>query len=176
MKLLADFFPIILFFVAYKVYNIYVATAVAIAASVIQVGIHWLRQRKFDRMQLITLGLIIVLGGATLLLHEEIYIKWKPSILNWIFGLLFFASQFIGEKPLIRRLMENNITLTAVIWRRLNLSWAIFFTTMGCLNLYIVYHFSTDVWVNFKLFGMLGLTLLFVIIQAIYLAKHIEES
>lgn len=176
MKLLADFFPIILFFVAYKLYDIYVATTVAIAASVIQVALYWLKHRKFDRMQLITLALIVILGGATLLLHKEIYIKWKPSILNWLFGLLFFASQFIGEKPLIRRLMESNITLPIQIWQRLNMSWALFFTSMGFINLYVVYHFSTDIWVNFKLFGMLGLTIVFVIIQAIYLSRHIDHQ
>lgn len=175
MKLLADFFPIILFFVAYKLYDIYIATATAIGASVLQVGIHWYKHRNFDRMQIITLALIVVLGSATLLLHEEIYIKWKPSILNWLFGLLFLGSHFIGEKPLIRRLMEKNITLPGNIWSRLNASWAIFFTAMGFINLYVVYHFSTDTWVNFKLFGILGLTIVFVVIQAIYLTRHVDH-
>ncbi|MCD6055070.1 MAG: septation protein [Gammaproteobacteria bacterium] len=174
MKLLADFFPIVLFFVAYKFFNLYVATAVAIVVSAIQVGIYWLRYHKLDRMQLTTLILIAVLGGATLLLHNEIYIKWKPSILNWAFAFFFLASHFIGKKPLIQRLMEKNIILSSSIWIRLNLSWVSFFTLMGFLNLYVIYHFSTDAWVNFKLFGMLGLTLLFIMIQAVYLARHVD--
>ena len=174
MKILADFFPIVLFFIAYKLYNIYIATIVAIVASIVQVTIYWFKFKKLDRMQLITLILIVLLGGATLLLHETIYIKWKPTILNWVFGLFFMGSHFIGEKPLIRQLMEKNISLTAPIWARLNLSWVTFFIAMGFINLFVVYHFSTAAWVNFKLFGMLGLTVIFVIIQAIYLAKHVD--
>lgn len=176
MKILADFFPIVLFFIAYKLYNIYVATVVAILASGIQVGIYWLKFKKLDRMQLITLILIVLLGGATLLLHETIYIKWKPTILNWVFGLFFMGSHFIGEKPLIRQLMEKNISLPSPVWTRLNLSWVVFFIAMGFINLFVVYHFSTSAWVNFKLFGMLGLTIVFVIIQAIYLARHVDPN
>ncbi len=176
MKILADFFPIILFFIVYKLYNIYAATASAIVVSFLQVTIYWVKFRKVDRMQLITLALVVVLGGATLLLHKEIYIKWKPTILNWVFAAVFFASQYIGKKPIIKRMMEKNVSLPEAVWGRLNLSWVGFFVLMGIANLYVVYNFDTDVWVNFKLFGMLGLTVIFVIIQAFYLARHIEPD
>ena len=176
MKMLSDFFPIILFFIAYKLFGIYVATAVAIAASLIQVLVYWLYYKKIDKMQLMTLVLIVIFGGATLLLHEEIYIKWKPTILNWLFALVFLGSHFIGNKTLVQRAMEKNVMMPPKLWIRLNASWVGFFFLMGCINLVIVYHFSTDVWVNFKLFGMLGLTVLFVLIQAIFLGKHINPT
>lgn len=176
MKFLFDFFPILLFFVAYKVYGIYVATAVAIAASFIQVGLFWLKHRRFENMHLVTLVLIAVLGGATLYLQDEAFIKWKPTIVNWLFGVVFLGSRFIGQKTLAERMMGAAVSLPELVWRRLNLSWGIFFVVLGFVNLYVVYNFDTDIWVNFKLFGMMGLTLAFVIAQAFYLARHIEPE
>lgn len=176
MKLLFDFLPIILFFIAYKAYDIYTATAVAIVASVLQVGALWLRHRRVERMHLVTLALIGVLGGATLFLHNEAFIKWKPTAVNWAFAVAFLGSQFIGRRPLIARMLDGNITLPEAVWRRLNIGWVSFFTAMGVANLYVVYNFSTDFWVNFKLFGMLGLTVAFVIGQAFYLARHLEPE
>jgi len=176
MKLLYDFLPILLFFIAYKFFGLYVATAVAIGAAFLQVSIHWLRFKRWDKMQVITLILIVVLGGATLLLRDEIFIKWKPTIINWLFALVFLGSQFIGDKPVIQRLIGQQIVLPAAIWQRLSLSWVIFFFLLGVVNLWVVYNFSTDAWVNFKLFGMLGLTVLFVIVQAIYLGRYMNET
>lgn len=176
MKLLFDFFPILLFFVAYKVYGIYTATAVAIAASFIQVGAFWWKHRRFENMHLVTLALIAVLGGATLWLQDEAFIKWKPTVVNWLFGLVFLGSQFIGKAPLVKRMMGSAIQLPEVIWRRLNLGWAAFFVALGFANLYVMYNFDTDTWVNFKLFGLMGLTLAFVIIQAFYLARHMKSD
>lgn len=177
MKLLFDFLPILLFFIAFKVYDIYVATVVAIAASFIQVGLFWYKHRRFETMHLVTLALIVIFGGATLILQDEMFIKWKPTILNWLFGLAFIGSQFIGEKNLVRRMMGKTITLTdSSIWTRLNSYWALFFLSLGCVNLYVVYNFDTDTWVNFKLFGMLGLTLLFIIVQSLYLSRYIKED
>ncbi len=175
MKLLFDFFPIVLFFIAYKYSGIYAATAVAIAATVVQVAYVWLKHRKVEKMHLVTLALIVVFGGATLLLKDEMFIKWKPTVLNWLFGLAFIGSQFIGEKTLVERMMGANVQLKINIWGRLNLSWAIFFFAVGFINLYVVYNFDTDTWVNFKLFGILGLTFAFVIAQALFLARYIEE-
>jgi intracellular septation protein len=172
MKLLADFFPILLFFIAYKLAGIYVATATAIMVAFIQLAYTGIRYRRLENMQLITLVLLIVFGGATLWLHNEMFIKWKPTAINWILGIIFIGSEFLGKKPLIQRLMQNHIALSQKIWQRLNRSWVLFFAVMGLINLYVIYNFNTDVWVNFKLFGMLGLTLLFVILQSIYLAKH----
>lgn len=176
MKFLFDFFPILLFFIAFKVYGIYAATIVAISASVLQVGFSWFRHRKVENMHLITLVIIAVFGGLTLYLQDEMFIKWKPTVLNWLFGIVFLGSQFIGEKTIVERMMGKNMTLPAEIWVKLNLSWAAFFITLGTVNLYVLYNFDTDTWVNFKLFGMLGLTLLFVVIQGIFLSRHLPEE
>jgi len=176
MKLLADFFPVLLFFVAYKFFGIYVATAIAIAASFIQVGFHWWRFRRFETMHLVTLVLITVLGGATLLFHNILFIKWKPTAINWAFAIVFWGSHYIGNKPVVRRIMENNVTLPAQIWARLSASWIIFFILVGCVNLYVAYNFNTNIWVNFKLFGILGITIVFVLLQAFYMAKHIKTD
>jgi len=174
MKLLADFFPILLFFVAYKFFGIYIATVVAIGVAFLQVIYTGLRYRRFENMQIITLVLLVVLGGATLWLHDDMFIKWKPTVINWLFAAAFLGSQFIGKQPIIQRMMGGHVELPKGIWTKLNLSWVFFFTLMGLINIYVIYNFSTDIWVDFKLFGMLGLTILFVILQAVYLAKHVK--
>jgi intracellular septation protein len=173
MKLLYDFFPILLFFIAYKVYDIYVATAVAIAAAFVQTGLYWLRHRRFENTHLLTLGLLVVFGGLTLALHDPVFIKWKPTLVNWLFAIGFLGSQFIGSRPLVERMMGHAVSLPAPVWSRLNWAWIGFFLAMGLLNLYVAYNFSEDTWVNFKLFGMLGLTLAFVIAQSLYLSRHL---
>jgi intracellular septation protein len=213
MKFLADFFPVILFFVAYKFYGIYTATAVAIAASFVQVGYGWLKKRRVENMHLITLGILVVFGGLTILLQDRTFIMWKPTVINWLFGIVFIASQFIGKKPLVERMMSGSITVPSDIWRKLNSAWGIFFIALGFLNLYVANNFFvveqslmqlTDLaqidvdncgklfqggelelcnearaleesWVNFKLFGMMGLTMLFIVLQAFYLARHIQD-
>ena len=175
MKLLFDFFPIILFFAAFKLYGIYAATAVAIAATVIQVGYTWFKHKKVESMHWVTLVLIIVMGGLTLYLQDEQFIKWKPTVINWIFGIAFLGSQFIGEKPFVERMMSGNLELPSPVWKRLNVSWAAFFIVLGCINLYVIYNFDTETWVNFKLFGMLGLTILFVLLQAMFLSRYMPE-
>lgn len=173
-KLLFDFFPILLFFIAFKWFDIYVATGVTIIASLIQVFGYRLKNHRFESMHLITLVIVVLLGGTTLLLHNDLFIKWKPTVVYWIFGLLFFATQFMGEKTLIQRLLDAKINLPSIVWKKLNLSWALFFTCMGVLNIYVLYHFSTNTWVNFKLFGTLGLTIVFVVIQGIYMSRYME--
>ncbi len=175
MKFLFDFFPILLFFIAYKMYDIYVATAVAIAASFVQVGWYWLQNRRFEKMHVITLLLITVLGGATLMLQDETFIKWKPSVVNWAFGVVFLGSQFIGKKPIVQRMMEASVELPAPLWSRLNTAWALFFIVLGFINLYVAYNFDTDTWVNFKMFGMIGLTFVFILAQALFIGKYIKE-
>lgn len=176
MKLLFDFFPIFLFFFAYKFFGIYVATGVAIAATIGQVGLVWFKTRKIEKMHIITLAMIVAFGGATLFLKDETFIKWKPTVINWIFGLVFLGSQFIGKQPLVERMMGKNMSLPAMIWHRLNLMWALFFIALGCANLYVIYRFDTNTWVNFKLFGMLGLMLLFVFAQALYLSRYVNSE
>jgi intracellular septation protein len=172
MKLLFDFFPILLFFVAYKMYDIYVATAVAIGAAIVQTALFWIKNRRFEKMHLVTLGLLIVFGGLTLLLRDPLFIKWKPSVVNWLFGAVFLGSQFFGKKNMVERMMGHAISVPAMIWARLNWAWVTFFVAMGVLNLYVAYSFSEDTWVNFKLFGMMGLTLVFVFGQAFYLSRY----
>lgn len=216
MKLLIDFFPIILFFVAYKLSGLYVATITAIVAALVQVT--WLRWRhgRFETMPLITLGLILVFGGLTLLLRDPIFVMWKPTLVNWLFAGAFVVGSLISKRPLVERMMGQAISVPAPIWWRLNAAWVVFFLVSGLINLFVVYigsgfytaeqtliaatgitaidlatcaeqfagqplvlcetaHASEAVWVNFKLFGMMGLTILFVIGQAVYLARHVQE-
>jgi intracellular septation protein len=176
MKFLFDLFPIILFFVAFKVHGIYVATAVAIAASVAQIGWLWLRRRKIDAMLWVSLAIIVVFGGATLLLHDETFIKWKPTVLYWMFASVLSVSALFFRKNLIRAMLGEQIQLPDPAWSKLNFSWAGFFAGMGFLNLYVAFNFSTDTWVDFKLFGGMGLMLAFVIAQGLFLAKYVEPK
>ena len=153
-------------------YDIYVATAVAIGAACVQTCLFWLKHRKFEKMHLITLAILIVFGGLTLLLRDPVFIKWKPTVVNWLFGVTFLGSQFIGKKPLVERMMGHAITAPAPVWKRLNWAWIVFFIFMGVINLYVAFNFSEETWVNFKLFGMMGLTLVFVFGQAFYLSRY----
>jgi intracellular septation protein len=176
MKFLADFFPILLFFVAYQLYDIYVATAVAIAASFIQVGYFWLRNHRVEKMHLVTLALLILFGGLTLILRDPLFIKWKPTVVNWLFAVVFLGSHFIGKKTIVERMMSHAVTLPLEIWVRLNTAWSLFFVASGALNLYVAFNYAEATWVNFKLFGLLGLTMVFVVLQALYLARHVQEQ
>ncbi len=175
MKLLFDFLPILLFFVAYKFFDIYVATGVVIAATFVQVAIAWFTTRKVATMQLATLAIIIVFGGLTLYLHDEQFIKWKPTVINWLFAAAFLVSHIFGQKTAIERMLGTNLTLPKQVWRRLNLGWVIFFLSLGGANLYVMSHFDRDTWVNFKLFGMLGLTVVFIVLQSLYLSRYMAE-
>ena len=177
MKLLFDLFPVILFFAAFKLGDIYIATAVAIIATFAQIAWVWFKHRKVDTMLWVSLGIIAVMGGLTLLLHDETFIKWKPTILYWSFALALGTSNLLLKKDLIRTLLAEQFTLPENIWQRLNWSWVGFFLFMGFANLAVAVAFglSTDTWVNFKLFGGMGLMLLFVIAQGLLLSKYVEE-
>jgi intracellular septation protein len=176
MKFLFDIFPVILFFAAYKFSGIYIATAVAIIATALQIAWVWFRHRKVENMQWISLALIVVFGGATLLLKDETFIKWKPTVLYWLFASVLLVSEFAFRKNLIRSMMEKQVTAPDPVWRKLLLGWIGFFAFMGVLNLYVAYSFPTDTWVSFKLFGGIGLMILFVLGQALVLAPHIKEN
>lgn len=184
MKFLYDLFPLLLFFAAFKLYDIYIATAVAIAASFLQVGLFWIKHRRFETMHVVTLGVIAVFGGMTLLLHDDTFIKWKPTLVYWILSVLVLASQWFGKKPAIERMMSSQIALPAMVWKRLNLSWGLFFAVLGAVNLYVAFFYALDldtaarqeIWVNFKVFGLLGITLVFVVIQAFFMARHIQTK
>ncbi len=183
MKFLYDLFPLLLFFAAFKFYDIYVATAVAIAASFLQVGFFWFKHRRFETMHLVTLAVIAVFGGLTLMLHDDTFIKWKPTLVYWILAGLMFGSQWFGNKTLIERMMSGQIALPALVWRRLNLSWGIFFAALGAANIYVAFYYGLDlsdevrrnIWVDFKVFGSFGLTLVFAIAQAFFMARYIQE-
>ena len=176
MKLLIDFFPIILFFGAFKVWDIYVATGVAIVATIGQIAYLRFSTGKVEPMQWLSLGIIVLFGGATILAHDETFIKWKPTVLYWLMastlaiGLAFFRKNFV------KSLMGAQIELPDPVWRNLNFSWITFFALMGVLNLWVAFNFDTDTWVTFKLFGGLGLMLVFVLVQAVYLNKHIKPG
>jgi intracellular septation protein len=176
MKFLFDIFPVLLFFVAFKIWGIYVATAVAIVATLGQVAWSWLRHRKVDNMLWVSLAIIVVFGGATLWLHDETFIKWKPTVLYWLFGAVLLVSDLVFRKNLIRAMMGKQLTLPDPVWRKLNLSWVLFFVVMGAANLYVAFRYSTDFWVNFKLFGGIGLMLAFVVAQGVMLSRYIEEE
>lgn len=176
MKQLFDFLPIVLFFIAYKLYDIYVATAVVIAATSVLVIFTWFKYRKVEIMQWVTLGLVLVMGGATLYLHDEQFIKWKLSIIEWLLGLVFLGSQYIGDKPFIERILSSNVVLPQVIWKRLNVVWAGFFIAVGFINVFVMYNFSTDDWVTFKTFGVPVLMLFFIAAQMAFLYKHAAKN
>ena len=176
MKFLFDLLPVILFFAAFKFFGIYIATGVAIAATFLQIGWLLLRKRKIDNMLWVSLGVITVFGGATLLLHDETFIKWKPTVLYWLFGATLLIADFGFRKNLIKAMMEKQMTLPAAVWRKLLFSWTGFFAVMGVLNLYVAFNYPTDTWVNFKLFGGMGLMLVFVLLQGVMLAKHLDDG
>lgn len=176
MKLLLDFLPIAVFFAAFKLWGIYVATAVAIAATVAQIA--WLRWKtgRVEPMQWLSLGVIVLFGGATLLAHNDTFIKWKPTVLYWLMGGALAAGQLVFRRNLLKTLMGAQMTLPEPAWRVMNWSWIAFFAAMGVVNLWVAYHFSTDAWVNFKLFGGLGLMALFVVAQAFYLSRFMKAE
>ena len=176
MKFLFDLFPIILFFIAYKWLGIFAATAVAIVATFLQIGWVWFRHRKVDNMLWVSLGVIVVFGGATLLFHDETFIKWKPTVLYALFGLTLLVAQFAFRKNFIKAMMEKQMTLPDAVWLKVMYSWVGFFFLMGVLNLYVAFNYSTDAWVNFKMFGGLGLMLVFVVLQALMLAKYVDSE
>jgi intracellular septation protein len=176
MKFLFDLFPIILFFIAFKIWGIFTATAVAIGATLVQIAWVAFRHRKVDPMLWISLGVVTVFGGATLVLHNDTFIKWKPTVLYWAFSVVLIVSQFAFGKNLIEAMMGKQITLSHRIWGQLSIVWAVFFVLLGILNLLVAYHFSTDAWVNFKLFGATGCLLVFIVGQSLWLAKYMKEE
>jgi len=175
-KFLFDLFPLILFFIAYRFADIYTATAVAIAASVAQ--FIWLRAtgKRIEATHWINLSVIVIFGGATLWLHSDVFIKWKPTVLYWLFGGALLGARLLFGRNLMRRLLGAQIELPDTAWDKLNLSWALFFLAAGAINLYVAFsgHFTESQWVNFKVFGLMGLLLAFVIAQSLWLGRHMQ--
>ncbi len=206
MKFLFDLFPVILFFAAFKYSEshkqdaahwletmfagigmsggvvaldqapILVATVVVIVATCAQIGWVWFRHGKVDKMLWISLGLVVVFGGLTLAFQNEVFIKWKPTILYWVFaGSMAFSALILKKNP-IKAMLGEQMTLPEAVWGKVNLSWIGFFLVMGALNLIVAFNFPTDTWVNFKLFGGMGLMLVFVLAQGMLLSKYVEED
>lgn len=176
MQLFLDLLPVVAFFIAYKVAGIYVATAVLIVGVLAQTAFSWMRHRKVSPMLLTSAVLVLVFGGLTLLVHDAIFIKWKPTIVDWLFAVAFLVSNFWRGAPLVQRLMGEHVDLDPSIWKRLNLLWVAFFTVCGALNLYVAFNYSESAWVNFKLFGLFGLTLAFALLQGVWIARQSEAQ
>ena len=179
MKFLFDLFPVILFFIAFKFQGIYVATAVAIAATFCQVGWVWTKHGKVDSMLWASLAIIVVFGSATLLLHDETFIKWKPTILYWIFAAALLVSQLFFGKNLMRKAMEEALPLPDAVWPRVSYTWVVFLFLLGALNLlmaFVVFRDNTPAWVNFKVFGMTAIFFLFTVAQSMLLMKYIPQE
>jgi len=155
---------------------ILLATLVAIIATAGQVGYLLARRRKVDKMLWISLAIIVVMGGATLILRDTRFIRWKPTVLYWAFAVVLIVSDLVFKKNLVRAMMKEQMTLPNSVWTRLNLSWVGFFTVMGVLNLYVAYYFTESVWVKFKLFGTLGLMVVFIVAQALMLSRFVENQ
>lgn len=175
MKLLFDFLPLLLFFIAYRRFDIYVATGVAIAASIGQILYLTLRRRKIEPVVWVGLVIIVAFGGATIILRDETFIKWKPTVLYWIGAAAIAGGQLLRRNAL-RALLGSQLTLPEPIWRRLAWAWSGFLVLLGAVNLGVAYTCSTETWVSFKVFGLLGLMLVFVVLQSLFLAKHLEPD
>ena len=189
MKQFIDFIPLLLFFIVYKIEpriveiaghsltfgGIFSATAMLILSSVVVYGILFFKHRKLDKSQWLTLIACIVFGSLTLAFHSETFLKWKAPVVNWLFALVFAGSHFIGDKLLIKRVMGHALTLPDAVWTRLNLAWIAFFLFCGAANLFVAFTFQS-IWVDFKVFGSLGLTVLFLVGQGIYLSRHLHDS
>jgi intracellular septation protein len=176
MKMLVDFLPIIVFFAVYKMVDIYAATAAAIAATVLQLVWLKLTGKRIEMMNWLSLGIIVVFGGATLLLHDDSFVKWKPTVLYWVFAIVLAGSAALRKKNLVKAMLGEQIELPDPVWANLNRVWIGFFLLMGLLNIVVAMRFPTDIWVNFKMWGSLGLTLLFMLGQGVYLSRHIVEA
>jgi intracellular septation protein len=175
MKFLFDLLPVGLFFVAIFLWDIFVATAVAIAATVAQVAWLKLKKRKVEPMLWASLAIIVVFGGLTLYLKDKTFILWKPTVLYWLFAAILSGAALV-RRNLIRSLLSEQMQLPDAIWARLNWSWVGFFVLMGAVNLYVAFNYSEKVWASFKLFGGMGLMFLFVVAQSLFLARHVEEK
>ena len=176
MKFLFDLFPVILFFIAFKFFGIYTATAVAIVATIAQIVYCKIRHGKVEKMLLLSGAIITVFGGATLFFKDPTFIQWKPSILYWLFAAGLLGAQFLFNKNPMRAMMEKQISLPTHLWSTINIAWALLFVALGFLNLYVAFNYSQDTWVNFKLFGITGIMFVFIIGQTLLLGKYLIKE
>ena len=176
MKQFFDFIPLLVFFAVYKFYDIYAATGALMVVTVLQIAITWFTLRKLEKMHLITLGMVLVFGGFTLFFHNDAFIKWKVTVINLLFSGALLVSQLVFKKPLIKQLLGKEMKLPDAIWNRINLAWSLFFALCAALNTWIAFTMSQELWVNFKVFGLLGMTLLFTVLTVVYLYRHLPAE
>lgn len=176
MKVIIDLGLVVLFFVLYKLYDIYFAISITMIAYVGIFIVQTIVQRKIDKVQMGLLGAVLILGSATLLFRNELFFKWKPTVVYWILAIILYVSYKLTQKSVLQRLGEHSIALPQTVWQNLNHAWVGFFALMGVINLFVAYFFNTDIWVHFKLFGLTGLMLVFLIGQGIYISRHIPKS
>lgn len=180
MQAVVDFLPLLAFAVAYWLGGMHTAIATIMVAISLQVLITWLVKRTVSRMLLASAVLVVVLGGISLLLNNDLIFKWKPTVLNWVFAAVFLGSRYVGDRTIAQRILESvskdEFKLSQTDWRRLNLMWVAFFLLSGAANIFVAYRFSEPVWVNFKLFGLTGMTLVFAVIQGLWLSKRTPEE
>ncbi|CAM3812368.1 septation protein IspZ [Parendozoicomonas haliclonae] len=190
MKQFIDFLPLIIFFVVakmdprevslagqtFELGGIISATAILIVTSIIVYGLLWYRQKSLEKSQMFTIAAVIILGGMTVLFRDETFLKWKAPLVNWAFAVVFLASQFIGSKPLIERMLSHAMTLPKPVWYKVNTSWAVFFLLLGAANWFAAFMVPGDFWVDFKVFGNLGLTLVFTVVQFMFLGRYLQED
>jgi len=176
LKLLIELFPVVFFFITYKFSDIYIATGVLIAACLMQIALLRGLGMAVENSHKITLLLVVLFGGATLLLHDEEFIKWKPTVINWLFAAAFAISHWVGDKPILARMIRDQVDLPMMLLRQLSWAWVGFFVIMGTTNLYVIHHYDTDTWVNFKLFGLLGMTLVFLVLQSVWIMMKVKQQ
>ncbi len=176
MKQLLDFLPLVVFFVFYKLYNIFVASGALIAATAIALVVSWLLYRKLEKMTIITFVLVTVFGSLTLIFHNDDFIKWKVTVIYTLFAAALLFSQWWMKTPLIQSMLGKELVLPSAVWRRLNIAWALFFFICGLINIYVAFWLPESLWVNFKVFGLTALTLLFTLISGLYIWRHLPRE
>lgn len=176
MKQFLDFLPLIVFFAFYKLYDIYVASGALIVATALALVFTWFKYRKIEKMTLITFLMVLVFGTLTLVFHNDLFIKWKVTIIYTLFALALLISQLVLKKPLVQRMLGKELTLPDKIWNNLNLAWAVFFLVCGLASIYVAFWLPQSVWVNFKVFGLTALTLVFTLLSGIYIYRHMPEE
>lgn len=176
MKQFLDFLPLVVFFAFYKLYDIYAATSALIVATAIVLIYSWVRYRKIEKMALITFVLVAVFGGLTLFFHNDEFIKWKVTVIYALFAGALLISQWVMKKPFIQRMLGKELALPQQVWSKLNLAWALFFIACGLANIYIAFWLPQNIWVNFKVFGLTALTLIFTLLSGVYIYRHLPQE
>lgn len=176
MKQLLDFIPLIIFFTVYKLHDIYAATGALMVTTLLQMFVLWFMYKKLERSHWITLVLVLGFGAMTLFFHNEVFIKWKVTVLYAAFGSALWISQFLFKKPLLKKMLGKEMPLPEAVWNRINFSWGLFFWLVGALNVYIAFYLPTEIWVDFKVFGVLGLMLVSTLLTGIYIYRYLPTN